>query len=950
MLDQMQKAGATREEIWNATTKIGEGSPYIGAHSGVDKIGRFEIDDSRAGALPSPGVTLAGKSEHSVPIGERIIHPEYMNAYPDAAGMNVQPMSGKMKDGTSGIYYEGKGFPYDASAPDRGRSIALHELQHDAQFREGFARGGNPNTFWTDKRSLMGQKEAQEKYIKLAGETEARTVQKRADLTPEQRAARPPWLDYDVPEGQQIVRFGNDGPSMSLDTDIARQIHEAQRAANPAADPNRLAQIAKKGDRWDVLSPVGNIVARDTPQGMQIKAADLDVGVHSGLGYGMPLYEKLAKEASAAGKNLVSDSVVSQLAQNVYGGLSRRGYDVYGPPANALRHPDSGALIANEPIYNVSAPNVAPREMPPPLPDILYGNGQSASAPGVVIAEASRRGPTTMAKLPELQRPFSFDYPTRTGSPGANLTRTIDGAVMNPKAKIVGRQTVGGPDVPLSYEDQLLLMKELGVPIRHMGPEFKAQGYDAYYMPPSQHLSIRYDPRYEEHIGLDLTNPDLPNALPHEVGHALDNRAGGVKMSPDAKTEAGGIYSWHHKDKRGHVTPSLYGYEGAQIGRELTAEALRGYMQAPGTFKDVAPSAAKAIRSAINAHPELSRFIQFNANTAEASAPGLLAAEAADKTHVRSSLGFSGPSASELANMTQALGVEMRNLRTDLGNNVMSLLHKYGYDYNSAVRNTNEWLRISPTHPDFIADKRALEAPGVKEKAITFAEARKKDAALEKQIDDASRGDRIAQAYGSARPLDEQMKVYHGTDAQFKSYDSEVARSKSAASKDVGSDVAFVTPNQTFAQQFGDNVRELNLHAGKYFDPWNDIDLAAMAPFINSRTDAKQLWNKLDPSGAKQQNWGVLENKSFIDELRRRGYDGVRMAENYYDTSDVKRTAPSVAVFTRGKLTDANTGEVFFSHNQNASLPGAVIAEAADKPRGSDDALIQILQRYGLTR
>lgn len=46
-----------------------------------------------------------------------------------------------------------------------------------------------------------------QQYERLAGETEARTVEKRMNLTKEQRAARPPWLDYDIPEEEQIVRF-----------------------------------------------------------------------------------------------------------------------------------------------------------------------------------------------------------------------------------------------------------------------------------------------------------------------------------------------------------------------------------------------------------------------------------------------------------------------------------------------------------------------------------------------------------------------------------------------------------------------------------------------------------------------------------------------------------------------------------------------------------------------
>jgi len=43
--------------------------------------------------------------------------------------------------------------------------------------------------------------------LPFARRVEARAVEARRDLTPEQRRARPPWLDYDVPEGDQIVRF-----------------------------------------------------------------------------------------------------------------------------------------------------------------------------------------------------------------------------------------------------------------------------------------------------------------------------------------------------------------------------------------------------------------------------------------------------------------------------------------------------------------------------------------------------------------------------------------------------------------------------------------------------------------------------------------------------------------------------------------------------------------------
>ena len=49
--------------------------------------------------------------------------------------------------------------------------------------------------------SPMGQ------YFKLAGEVEARNAQFRANMTPEERAATPPWETEDVPADRQIVRY-----------------------------------------------------------------------------------------------------------------------------------------------------------------------------------------------------------------------------------------------------------------------------------------------------------------------------------------------------------------------------------------------------------------------------------------------------------------------------------------------------------------------------------------------------------------------------------------------------------------------------------------------------------------------------------------------------------------------------------------------------------------------
>jgi hypothetical protein len=66
-------------------------------------------------------------------------------------------------------------------------------------------------------------------YHRLAGEVEARNVQKRADWTPQQRADTPPNLSQDVPDKNQIVKFGGSAPmSMAPDLPMDKANREAR--------------------------------------------------------------------------------------------------------------------------------------------------------------------------------------------------------------------------------------------------------------------------------------------------------------------------------------------------------------------------------------------------------------------------------------------------------------------------------------------------------------------------------------------------------------------------------------------------------------------------------------------------------------------------------------------------------------------------------------------------
>jgi hypothetical protein len=136
-----------------------------------------------------------------------------------------------------------------AMKPEKG--VALHELQHAIQRKEGFAKGGSPSTVLNDwyegvnselsslvkqmdslpdfERKFNKTKQAQydalrsrydelinqklysppdqtDMYNRLAGEAEARAVQKRMNMTDTQRRVIFPYESYDVPINQLIVR------------------------------------------------------------------------------------------------------------------------------------------------------------------------------------------------------------------------------------------------------------------------------------------------------------------------------------------------------------------------------------------------------------------------------------------------------------------------------------------------------------------------------------------------------------------------------------------------------------------------------------------------------------------------------------------------------------------------------------------------------------------------
>ena len=79
-----------------------------------------------------------------------------------------------------------------------------------------------------------------EAYRSLLGEVEARNVQRRLDMSPEERAATPPWETEDVPGNRQIVRFS-----------ITRSIAEidAQDGTNLQGIGELVAEVKNRGEK-----------------------------------------------------------------------------------------------------------------------------------------------------------------------------------------------------------------------------------------------------------------------------------------------------------------------------------------------------------------------------------------------------------------------------------------------------------------------------------------------------------------------------------------------------------------------------------------------------------------------------------------------------------------------------------------------------------------------------
>lgn len=260
-------------EIWARTQSF----------KGPDGIWRQEIDDSAS--MPGHKLYSWGEREDlkqgnstTVRRQKALLHPQLSAAYPQTKSTIVTLRKGPGRDG---VYIDSEFGPSistkaDSQSLSANRSTMLHELQHQIQDIEGFAKGGNPEMFknsgnmysepvlfnakWLRDNALkqnisiedlwkkqnrgvfnqttldaahhpylddmyqmaVAANKPYESYLRLGGEAEARAVEKRMDYGKDKRRQVFPLDDYDVPL-DELILFGKQKDALPQIIDALRK-------------------------------------------------------------------------------------------------------------------------------------------------------------------------------------------------------------------------------------------------------------------------------------------------------------------------------------------------------------------------------------------------------------------------------------------------------------------------------------------------------------------------------------------------------------------------------------------------------------------------------------------------------------------------------------------------------------------------------------------------------
>jgi spore germination cell wall hydrolase CwlJ-like protein len=220
------------------------------------------------------------------------------------------------------------------------------------------------------------------------------------------------------------------------------------------------------------------------------------------------------------------------------------------------------------------------------------------------------------AKAP---RAFELDYPRGAeANASGRLERSIDSVPLT-APHIAGRQTPGGPDVPLSKQDMEAIMAQItGRPVEY-GP-LSGGLADAVTVNKGSGRPTGVT------IADNLSEAQQNLVVPHAFGHVVDDRAGTIPLTGirGQAEKAYNTLATGQERERHLTTPRTQGYPREDVPRELSAEMIRAYATDPNYLKTVAPDVAKRIRDYVNIHPDISKIVQFNAVPAAIGAGAMM--------------------------------------------------------------------------------------------------------------------------------------------------------------------------------------------------------------------------------------------------------------------------------------------------------------------------------------
>jgi hypothetical protein len=211
------------------TAGVNPRDTYIqsGAWKGPEGMMRYEIPDYPATLKTDAEAAINTGKSFAGPLKDFVDHPEFFKAYPDLANTTV--LFDPSRTSHHGYFAPGSDLiKLYGNEPSQVQSVLLHEMQHAVQNKEGFTPGWSTEDAANLRGGLAQQAEQAgmapgkikdflvnfdpyDAYRRAAGEVEARAVQRRANLTPEQASIFSPDLDMTAqyPRSKWIVRQPN---------------------------------------------------------------------------------------------------------------------------------------------------------------------------------------------------------------------------------------------------------------------------------------------------------------------------------------------------------------------------------------------------------------------------------------------------------------------------------------------------------------------------------------------------------------------------------------------------------------------------------------------------------------------------------------------------------------------------------------------------------------------